>query len=297
MDTENRLTAEDLSHQPSSHNGVSSGNDNVSLKEEDFSIEKHHLDPGEMDREATPSCTLCFTMGTSFKLLQQRAGEQHEAQSNPGDLAIVPANTSSRWCWTETADILTVEISEAFVVQTAQQLESEKFNTFEVINKFDSRDPQLWNLAQLLQLETTEKGCGLKLYRDSLVTALTVAILKNHTNRTLSHPNSMAMSHPRIKQSIDYIHEHLTDDLSLKQLSRLAGISPNYFSSIFKQSLGISPHQYIIKCRVEKAKQLLLNRHELTVAEIAALTGFADQSHLSRHMRRRLGVCPREIMG
>lgn len=292
----NSSAEEGLSDQPLSHSVIMPGKDDVVVGEEDFSIEEHHLAPGEIDRKPTPSCVLCLTTGTSFKLLQQRAGEQHEAQSNPGDIAIIPANTPNYCCWTETANVLTLEISDAFVVQTARQLESKRFNSFEVISKFDVRDTQIWNLALLLQLETTENGCGIQLYRDSLVTALTISLLENHTNRTLSHPNGMAMSQSKMKQIIDYIHEHLTDDLSLKQLSSLVGISPNYFSSIFKQALGISPHKYIIKCRVEKAKQLLLNHHELTVAEIATLTGFADQSHLSRHMRRLLGVCPKEII-
>lgn len=264
---------------------------------QNFSVEEQHLPPGELELDASPEYTLCFTIGTPFKLLQQRAGQHHEAQANSGNIAIVTANTPSRWCWTEPADILVLRIAETFVDETSQQLDNRQLNSFEVINKFDVRDTQIWNLGLLLQLESSTNGCGIKLYRDSLLTALTIRLLERHTNRTVAKRGPTKINHSRFQQIIDYINEHLAEDLSLKRLSAIAGISPNYFANVFKQTVGIPPHKYVIQCRIERAKHLLVNSKELSVAEIALLTGFADQSHLSRHMRKALGVCPRELVG
>jgi AraC family transcriptional regulator len=63
---------------------------------------------------------------------------------------------------------------------------------------------------------------------------------------------------------------------------------------LFKQSTGLTPHQYVIQCRVERAKQLLL-QGELTIADIAYRVGFANQSHLNRHFKRLFGVTPKAI--
>ncbi|MEM8610932.1 MAG: AraC family transcriptional regulator [Cyanobacteria bacterium P01_H01_bin.105] len=267
------------------------------VTDKNFSVEKQHLSPGELELEASSEYTLCFTTGTPFKLLQQRADQCHEAQANPGDIAIVTPDTPSRWCWTKPAEILIIRIAKAFVDEVSQQLDNNQLSGFEVINKFDVHDTQIWNLGLLLQLESSTNGCGIKLYRDSLLTALTIRLLECHTNRTIAKRNPAKISHSRFQQIIDYINEHLAEDLSLKRLSSILDISPNYFAILFKQAMGIPPHQYVIQCRVERAKHLLVNSKELSVADIALLTGFSDQSHLSRHMRKTLGVCPREILG
>ncbi|PSB17325.1 AraC family transcriptional regulator [Phormidesmis priestleyi ULC007] len=64
---------------------------------------------------------------------------------------------------------------------------------------------------------------------------------------------------------------------------------------MFKQQRGITPHQYILHCRIEKAKQLF-QHSELTIAEIAIRTGFCDQSHLTRSLKRITGMTPKQIL-
>jgi AraC family transcriptional regulator len=67
-----------------------------------------------------------------------------------------------------------------------------------------------------------------------------------------------------------------------------------HFSRCFKQSTGFSPYQYLIKCRVDKAKELLQHKDSL-IAQTARTVGFANQSHLSRHFKRWFGVSPKSV--
>ena len=69
-------------------------------------------------------------------------------------------------------------------------------------------------------------------------------------------------------------------------------MSPNYFARLFKQTTGITPHQYVIRCRIERAKELI-QRGNLPLIEIATQVGFLDQSHLNRHFKRLVGVTPK----
>jgi AraC family transcriptional regulator len=89
-------------------------------------------------------------------------------------------------------------------------------------------------------------------------------------------------------QVTDYIHDHLSEKLSLSALSGLVGLSPYYFARQFKQTTGKSPHQYILGLRIEQAKQQLLRGASL--AQITEQLGFADQSHLSRSFKRVTGI-------
>jgi AraC family transcriptional regulator len=92
----------------------------------------------------------------------------------------------------------------------------------------------------------------------------------------------------------EYVAQHLDQNLTLATLAAIAHISPSYFSALFKNSTGLAPHQYVIHCRINRAKQLLLQG--VSMAEVASDSGFSHQSHLSRHFKRLVGVTPKEFL-
>ena len=92
----------------------------------------------------------------------------------------------------------------------------------------------------------------------------------------------------------DYVEENLSGDLTLAELSGVAHMSPFHFSRVFKLSTGLSPHRYVVRRRIERAKRLLADS-ELPLHEVARAAGFADQSHLARHFRLRLGTTARSF--
>jgi len=74
----------------------------------------------------------------------------------------------------------------------------------------------------------------------------------------------------------------------------VAGVSPSHFKTLFKRSVGMPVHQYVIRTRVDYATELL-QRGEGPLADIALQAGFANQSHLARCMRRIAGVTPGQL--
>nr|WP_322711299.1 AraC family transcriptional regulator [Nostoc sp. ChiSLP03a]MDZ8212502.1 AraC family transcriptional regulator [Nostoc sp. ChiSLP03a] len=77
-------------------------------------------------------------------------------------------------------------------------------------------------------------------------------------------PENRSLTRVQLQQAIDYIQMHLSRDLSLTELASVINISPTYFASVFKQAMGISPHQYVIQQRVEQAK-LMLSKTDLAI--------------------------------
>jgi len=102
------------------------------------------------------------------------------------------------------------------------------------------------------------------------------------------------LTRTQLQQAINYIHTHIDPDLSLIELASVINISPTYFASLFKQTTGISPHQYVIQQRVERAKSML-SKTDLTIADIAFQTGFSSQSHLNQQFKRITGMTPKEV--
>jgi AraC-like DNA-binding protein len=92
----------------------------------------------------------------------------------------------------------------------------------------------------------------------------------------------------RVRQ---YIEEHLEHSVSLKDLAAIGRLSLSHFGRAFKQSEGMSPHDYLLQRRVQRA-QLLLACTDMPLSEIALACGFADQSHCSRRFSERVGISP-----
>jgi AraC-like DNA-binding protein len=92
----------------------------------------------------------------------------------------------------------------------------------------------------------------------------------------------------------DYIEGHLDEKIRLDGLAALAGLSTDHFARAFHQSLGLPPHKYLLRRRLEQVEHMLRETHA-PLSEIALVTGFSDQSHLARHFRRWAGLSPRQV--
>ena len=89
----------------------------------------------------------------------------------------------------------------------------------------------------------------------------------------------------------EFIEAHLEENISIQALASVAGLSMYHFARAFKQSEGMAPHEYLIQCRVQRAKDLLAET-DLPLSEIALASGFSDQSHCARRFREHVGVTP-----
>lgn len=95
----------------------------------------------------------------------------------------------------------------------------------------------------------------------------------------------------RINQSLSYIHKNYSKDITITELSNMTGITVNYYSNVFKELTGVSPKQYIINFRLQKAKELMCNTN-LNIRQIASLIGFDDQLYFSRLFRKYENLSP-----
>lgn len=89
----------------------------------------------------------------------------------------------------------------------------------------------------------------------------------------------------------EYIEAHLQENVSLQALAGIAGKSTYHFARAFKQSEGLPPHEFLVRCRLRRAQELLAGTN-LPLAEVALACGFADQSHFAHRFRRQVGLTP-----
>jgi len=95
----------------------------------------------------------------------------------------------------------------------------------------------------------------------------------------------------QIRRSSELVEANLPSDPSIAMLSQECGISASYFARAFRISFGMTPHQWITRRRIERAKSLMARTPD-NLAQIALMCGFVDQSHLGRHFVRQEGISP-----
>jgi AraC family transcriptional regulator len=95
----------------------------------------------------------------------------------------------------------------------------------------------------------------------------------------------------QLRRVMDYVEENLTDTIRLKTLAEICRLSPSHFGRAFRCSTGVPPHRWVMNMRVKHARDLLADG-AASLAEIASMSGFADQSHFTRVFANTTGRCP-----
>lgn len=221
-------------------------------------------------------------------------GKIRHEQVVEGDIVITPAQVSHRSCWNAEHDFIVIAIAPDIFARAVD--ESAEPSNVELLPHFSTSDGLVLQIGLALKgvLENNPTK-GSRLYAETMANALAVHLLQNYSaHQPILRDYSGGLSSRQLRQVIDYINDHLDRELGLAELAAIVQMSPHYFTRLFKQSTGSTPHQYVIRRRVERAKELLL-KGELSIAEVAYSVGFANQSHLNRHLKRLLGVTPRQI--
>jgi AraC family transcriptional regulator len=221
-------------------------------------------------------------------------GKLKRETRNEGDIAIIPAGISQRCNWSITAQFTIVAIDPAFLQHIGQDWVNP--NRIELVPYFmTQQDELLRSIVTTLRAEVEQSKIGGQLLIDSLRTTLAIHLLRHYcTTQPKLSCYANGLSQPKLQQVTEYIQENLYQDIKLIELAAITQMSPYHFLRLFKQTINLTPHQYILQCRIEKAK-FLLRHSELSIAEIASRVGFCDQSHFTRCFKRILDMTPKQF--
>ncbi|MDY6786195.1 MAG: AraC family transcriptional regulator [Cyanobacteriota bacterium] len=240
----------------------------------------------ELDRHALVICLGNFR--ASFEI----NGRWQHRDYAAGDIALF----SAREPLPKTQFDCTVPLLELFLDPIALLEDADNgtnVKSIELLTQLQVRDPLIYQMGIALMEELQAGGTDSRLYAESMATALSVHLLRRYSSHNAEFKQySGGLSKVQLKTVIDYIRDRLDQNLSLAELAAIVHLSPRYFASLFKQSTGLAPYQYIIQCRVERAKTLL-RQPELPLVEVARQVGFQNQSHFTRVFRQYVSVTPK----
>lgn len=207
-----------------------------------------------------------------------------------GSCVIIPANVPHQSTWNHDAEFTLLIFEPAYLAQLAY--ETVEGDRIELIPHFAHFDPVTASVGAALKAEL-ENGINGKLYADSAAVFLATHLLHRYCSRRQPlKEEPKGLPKYKLREAIAYIQAHLSEEISLNAIASHLNMSQYYFCHLFKQSMGISPYQYVLQQRINKAKQLLKQR-KLVITDIALECGFANQTHFTKHFRKLTGTTPR----
>lgn len=153
-------------------------------------------------------------------------------------------------------------------------------------------DPTLRNLMQILHREKLDGFQNGPFFLDGVATALASYLVRQYSISPRIERKFMGgMSPSTLRRCIEFMDSRLDGTLRLNELARKAGLSASHFVRSFRQSTGKTPYQYLLLRRVDRAG-MAMRDCRVSLAEVALISGFADQHHLARVFRRVTGLTP-----
>jgi AraC family transcriptional regulator len=207
-----------------------------------------------------------------------------------GSICLLPSGLEHRARLEGTSEHLALYLDPTMIDRAASDARLK--GRIELVERYLRKDPVISNVGLALLAELDSEGLSGRLYAESLANVLAVHLLRHYSNGEVKPPLFQGgLSGPKLRQVTAFIADNYAKDIKLAELAHVAGMSSFHFAREFKRSTGTSPHQYLIKYRVECAKALMSN-NDLPLTEVSLRSGFSHQSHFTRLFRKVTGTTP-----
>jgi AraC family transcriptional regulator len=235
---------------------------------------------------------ICYCPSGSSTLVQIRDGRTHEAVVSAGMSYLMPAGCDSKWEG-DSGLSARLRIPASLITSAAEQIGGRSASRVEIRNLFEVRDPMVERLALMLLDEMNLQPHPAQVFIvDAVSAALAVHMLRRYNAFDADELHREAsFARKELEKLTTYVEDNLDRPIGLAELAAVVNVSRFHFTRLFKRSTGSTASSFVEKCRIRRARTLIAET-DLSLAQIAAETGFADQSHFTRRFHRHVGCTP-----
>ena len=206
-----------------------------------------------------------------------------------GDIGFFPRH-SERWVGSGNQERLLLGISDAALGAAREGIRG----TVELGHKCKMVDVRLAALVKAVNAARIAGFPSGRLFLDSIEQAIAAALVDAFEGRNRPARQLRGGLGPaRLRRITELVQSKMEDELSLLEMAQAADLSPAYFSRMFRKSTGETPHQFVLRNRIERGKEMLCTPR-VRILDVAVACGFKTQQHFARVFRRLCGTSPRE---
>jgi AraC family transcriptional regulator len=245
-----------------------------------------------IDRHEHPEHFIEVVLHGNVSYEVSQRGQTRRFISQPSTICLLPRGSMHEVNWIQEAQHVVLALKPCLLSNALEETVQE--SNIELREHWDLNDRHISTLLMAMRADLEDGSPAGPLYGDSLANSLALYLLKRYSNVTPRlEPYRGGLSRSKLNRVLEYVNANLSDKLELGVLAKVAGVNLYHFARSFKQSTGETPYKYVLRRRIEKAKEFLVHS-QLSVIETSARTGFVDQSHFSKVFRRLVGVAPSE---
>lgn len=261
-----------------------------------ITVEWHSIPPMEMPEHCLEGHRLMVHIGKPALFEWKEDARWRHTLLKPGDFSLQTHQDLNLPRWNESLEFLAIALEPNLIHYWFQGTKVPETIHFQPLR--GQFDPVITHFAQRFQTELVSNSYGGVLYGESLALAFAVHLLEQYCTQPKILPQPRGkLSALHLRQFVEYVHEHFSNELSLVELANQVNLSAYHFTRLVKNSLGLSPHQYVLQTRIEQAKHLMMVSQPLNLAEIGLQVGFYDHAHFTKAFKRLVGVAPSQFLG
>jgi AraC family transcriptional regulator len=235
---------------------------------------------------------ISVTLGDPFEVEGILSGGRIGGAVQPGQVIIMAAHQQNVWRWSAPTEEAHIFLDPVLLERVAEET---GFGRPELVNRCAAVDEPVRAIVSALasELDGGEDSSS-RLMAETGAQYLAHHLLRRHCTRASADPRSYGLSPARVRKLERFAADRLGTSIGLAELSAVAGLSPFHFARSFKRATGETPHGWLTRKRMERARELLTNS-PASILDIAGQVGFESQSHFGQVFRKWAGKTPREV--
>lgn len=250
--------------------------------------------PQQIARPAIPHPVMTYHLTRPTEITRKFEGSRCEkAVIRPRGITLTPANTVAHWDHSGRPEILRVYVRQDIYAAAVNEMYGCEASAAPILPRLGFEDPLLEQLCLAVGNALRDGTVRDGLYIDTLAQTIAVRLAWQHSERSRPArlPGTQPIASWKIRRLIDFVEENLDRDLTLEAMATEVSLNSLYLPRAFKKGVGQTPHQYVMRRRIERAKELLTNT-DMAIVHVARATGFSSQSHLASWFQRLIGISP-----
>jgi AraC family transcriptional regulator len=224
---------------------------------------------------------------------QTANGLQQRRSVSDRHVSVIPACQPHQWTWQRETDLTVFLLSPSLVEEIAYE---SGMRRVDLIEDYAALDPLIWNLGREVRSELRRYRQVSTTLLESVAMVLARHVLMTYASSPLPTSTDACLPRFKLRRAIEYIRENMEKEISFRDIASHLQMSPFHFSRMFRHATGEPPHQYIMRCRMDRAKALLVETR-LPIVDVAFEVGYKSQSHFTTCFGKLVGVTPAAFRG
>jgi AraC family transcriptional regulator len=215
-------------------------------------------------------------------------GELQAVRISDRHVALVPAQQAHSTQWSTQSQATAILMRPSFLRDLVR---NDGWRNQKMAAQYASIDPFMWHMTRSIEIQMRARRTLEKSFVESIAMVIGQHLLTHYTDTPYQSQLIGGLPAYKVRSATEYVRKHYQRDISFKDIADHLQMSPFHFARMFKHSTGESPHQFIVRCRIDAAKKLLIEG-ERGIADIAFEVGYKSQSYFTTRFAQFVGATP-----